>query len=145
MTNLNSSHEDTVRTYVEREASKLGFLNAVMTIKGKLKFQGIGFGDGCAGEAIINSALINNLISEEDKDQISYSIDTVSILEDDKNNLASTSLERLVAERTQDVELAYVTRIIEEESIRLRASVITYEAPISQGGNDITHLITGEF
>jgi hypothetical protein len=145
MTNLNTTLKDTVKIYVEKEAIKLGLLGSNITTKGKLEFQRIEFFESCAGESIVDSKLINNIPSEESKEQISYSLDTAAILEDDKNNLSNTEEERLKARKTQEIELAYVTRIIEEEYNRLKNSVITYEAPVSEEGNDISHLITGDF
>ncbi len=145
MTNLNTTLKDTVKIYVEKESAKLGLLGSVITPTGKLEFQRMEFFESCAGESIVDSELINNIPSEESKEQISYSLDTAAVLEDDKNNLSNTEKERLKAEKTQEVELAYVTRIIEEEYNRLRNSVITYEASVSEEGNSISHLITGDF
>lgn len=142
MTILNSSVENTVRNYVETESWKLGLTNASIDDDGMLNFYDIDFGDSCAGEAIMESDLLNNLPSIFDQENLAYHIDTIAILEDEKERMNCYLKEYMLLEKSQEVSLEEVKKIISEEYGRLKQS---YPPTLSDKGNDISHLISGDY
>jgi hypothetical protein len=142
MTILNNAVTNTVRNYVELESEKLGLTNASIDEMGNIDFYDIDFGDSCAGEAITESDLLNNLPSVFDQEELAYHIDTVAILEDEKEQLHFCLKEYMLLERSQEVSLEEIKKIISEEYERLSLS---FSATMSDQGNDITHLINGDY
>lgn len=142
MTILNNAVTGTVRSYVELESEKLGLTNASIDDNGNVDFYDIDFGDSCAGEAITESELLNNLPSAFDQENLAYHIDTVAILEDEKDKLNHCLKEYMLLEGYQAVSLEEIKKIISEEYERLSLS---FSATISDQGNDISHLISGDY
>jgi hypothetical protein len=134
--------QNTIRNYVEEETVKLGLTRAEISEEGKLYFGDIDFGDECAGSAIIGSELLNNLPSVFDRENLAYAIDTAAMLEDEMSSLNKSLKEYMLLEQAQSVSLSDIRKIIEQEYARLEGTI---DYHMTEHGNDISHLLSGDY